>query len=240
MSLIKATDLQARRVRIPDIRVPVVLPTAAHPPTPVIDQERLALEGQVEALSEELQDLAKALQAREARIGELECDLDAGLADAEAKGREAGLAQGAEAKAEALAILEGSAERALGDFRAELQALEILAVALAKAGLAKVFGDGGEMTDKVARLIRRQLQELERTAVLRMEVSAADFGSGEALDGLRLAAGLDDVELKANDALSAGDCRIRLRLGELDIGLGQQWGRLSGMLDDALAVEAAE
>ena len=30
---------------------------------------------------------------------------------------------------------------------------------------------------------------------------------------------------------------IRLRLGELDVGVGQQWARLSGLLDEALATE---
>jgi len=242
MRVIKATDLLARRARAPEIRVPVLAAVAPVPPP--VDAARRELERQVEALSQQVATLtddkaalAETLEVRDADLGRMERELEAAVAEAEASGRAAGLAEGAEAKAESLEILEGTAGKAMDQLRGDLRGMETLAVALAKAALAKVFGDDRDMAARVARLVRRQLEGLDRAAVLRIEVSAADFGDVAALGDLSLAAGLEGIEIKALDLLPPGDCRIRLRLGELEVGLGQQWSRLSGLLDETLAME---
>lgn len=242
MSVIKATDLLARRARTPEIRVPVLAAVAPVPPP--VDAARLELERQVEALSQDVaaltedkDALAETLEVREADLARMQLELDAAVAEAEARGRAAGLAEGAEAKAESLEILEDAARKAMDQLRGDLRGMETLAVALAKAALAKVFGDDRDMAARVARLVRRQLEGLDRAAVLRIEVAAADFADAAALADLSLAAGLEGIEVKAIDLLPPGDCRIRLRLGELEVGLGQQWGRLSALLDETLALE---
>jgi flagellar biosynthesis/type III secretory pathway protein FliH len=242
MGVIKASDALARRARFPDIRVPA-LPTAAQEVTP-FSAARHDLEQRVEALSEQLAELenekaelAEALSACEAELAQAARDHETALADAEERGRADGLAAGAEAKAESLELLEAGTSRAVDQLRSDLKGMETLAVALAKAGLAKVFGDDRDMARRVERLIRRQLEGLERASILRVEVSATDFTGAVALDGLSDAAGLEGIEVKAVDALGPGDCRMRLRLGELEVGIGQQWARLSGLLDDVLARE---
>jgi flagellar biosynthesis/type III secretory pathway protein FliH len=241
MGVIKADQLLARRARAPGIRAPIV---AA--PSPEPGPEWLELQSRLEALADELQRLrdenatlgeeleaARAETARASREGE-----EAAAAAAESA-REAGWAEGAEAKAEALARLEDAVDRAMDQFRIDLRGMETLAVALSKAALAKVFGDDRDMAHRVSRLVRRQIEALDRDSVLRVEVAVADFADPTALGDLGRDAGLDGIEVKAVDELSAGDCRIRLRLGELDVGLAQQWGRLTSLLDEALTVEGA-
>ena len=240
MGVIKADQLQARRARAPEIRVPV-LPTAAPAAAPV-DPERVELERRLEALTEEvsrLRDekivLETAIEVAEAEAERLVREGETEAVAAEARGRDTGLAEGQEAKAETLARLEAAADRALDQFRMDLRGMETLAVALSKAALAKVFGDDREMAHRVARLVRRQVEALDRDSVLRIEVAAGDFADATALDELAVDAGLEGIEIKAVEELDAGDCRIRLRLGELEVGLGQQWGRLSALLDETLA-----
>jgi flagellar biosynthesis/type III secretory pathway protein FliH len=242
MGVIKATDALARRARFPEIRVPL-LPLATQDVAP-FSAARHELELRVDELIEQLADLenqdralADALADCEAKLARAERDHEAALAEAVERGRAAGFEAGSGAKAEALETLQAGAERALEQLRGDLRGMETLAVALARAGLAKVFGDDRDMAGRVARLVRRQMEGLERATVLRIEVSSQDFAEVGSLDDLSHAAGLEGIEVKALDGLARGDCRIRLRLGELDVGLGQQWARLSGLLDDALATE---
>lgn len=243
MTVIKAADPVARRVRPPQIRVPVLPGHVGPAPS---DSARLALEAQVAALEAELAEvqaqasqLSAALAAQEAEAAQTAMDHTQALAQAAAEARAAGRDEGAAAKDEALEVLAGAAERALDELRQDLSGLEVLAVALSRAALAKVFGEADDLGDRVARLVRRQLAEVERSAVLRIEVSAADFRDAAALEALGSRAGLSGIETCALDTLAAGDCRIRLRLGELEIGLAQQWGRLQALLDEALPAEAA-
>jgi flagellar biosynthesis/type III secretory pathway protein FliH len=244
VGVIKADQLLARRARPPAIRPPMV--AAPIPAPPPVDPQRLELELRVEALTEEAQRLRDekaaleaAIEAAGAEAARLAREAEAAVAAAEEAGRAVGLAEGAEAKAEALARLEAAADRAMDQFRTDLRGMETLAVALSKAALAKVFGDDRDMAYRVARLVRRQIETLDRDAVLRVEVAAGDFTDPAALEGLVADAGLDGIEVKAIEDLQPGDCRIRLRLGALEVGLGQQWGRLSSLLDEALGAEPA-
>lgn len=239
MGVIKADELRARRVRAPELGAP-------RPAPPAVDPERVALERQIDALAAEvagLRDeklvLETALEVAEAGAERQRLDHEAAVAAAEAAGRASGFAEGEAAKGEALARLEAAADRALDHFRADLRGMETLAVALSKAALAKVFGDDRDMPQRVTRLVRRQIEALERDAVLGIDVAAADFPDAAALDDLGRAAGIDGIEVRALETLDGGDCRIRLRLGELDVGLGQQWSRLSALLDETLAADAS-
>jgi flagellar biosynthesis/type III secretory pathway protein FliH len=244
MGVIKADQLLARRARPPEIRVPVLAAAPAAAPPPV-DPERVALEARLETLLAEVERLRAEAAEAQAAIATAEAEVvrvaregEEARAAAEQAAHAAGLAEGAEAKAQLLARLESAADRAMDQFRVDLRGMETLAVALSKAALAKVFGDDREMAHRVARLVRRQVEALDRESILRVEVSAADFAAAAALDDFAHDAGLSGVEIKAIEELDAGDCRIRLRLGELEVGLAQQWSRLSDLLDDALSPEA--
>lgn len=249
MAVIKADQLLARRARAPEIRVPVLAPLVAAPapinPERLVElEDRLAeLEDETARLRSEKAEVAAALEAAleaaEAESAKRTAESEAAVAEAEARGREAGFVEGSEAKAESIAVLEAAADRAMDQFRTDLRGMETLAVALSKAALAKVFGDDRDMAYRVGRLVRRQVEALDRDAVLRVDVATTDFADAAAVEGLLRDAGLDGIEVRTVDGLGTGGCRIRLRLGELDVGLSQQWSRLGALLDETLAVEGA-
>jgi type III secretion protein L len=242
MTLIKAADPMARRARPPEIRLSA-LPAAPDPP--MTAAERAALERVLDELSEHMRtletknaSLEDSLMAARAEAAQAALGLDAAVAEAKVSAHEDGLAAGAAAKAEALQQLDAGLARATERLAADLQGLETLAVSLAKAALAKIFDDHDGLADRVVQLIRRQLADLERGALLGVEVSERDFPDSESLQHLSRTAGLSGVEIRALAGLEPGGCRLRLRLGELDVGVGQQWARLSALLDGALAPNA--
>ena len=250
MSVIKAKDALAKTARWPVL-------TAARPPelSPMpVDPLREALEVELQAQSrqiEELIDQVALLQEElaavrdEASVGrillaEKDAEIQAAVADAAVAGREDGRREGAEAKVEILLALDAAITRTAEQLRADMQSLEPIAIALARAALTKVFGDTPHIDDRIARLVRRQLESLDRAAVLSVTVSANDFSDDDALATLSAAAGLEGLVVQASEALGSGDCRMRLRLGELDVGLSRQWSSLRALLDDALAEPEGE
>ena len=104
--------------------------------------------------------------------------------------------------------------------------------------MGKVLGAPDEPARLVESLIRRQLADVLSELLLRIEVSAVNFPDAESLSGLAVAVGKERVQIAASPALSSGDCSFKLRLGELEVGLPEQWRRLAGLFD-AMAQEPA-
>lgn len=125
-------------------------------------------------------------------------------------------------------------ERALGDAReawdARLGELDILAVKLARAALAKIFGDRADLAGLVAETVAHHLQGLAADAVVGVRVSAEDF-PGEALDALGARLDVARSRLAIDPDLGAGGCRIDLKLGAIDVEPARQWA----VIDRALA-----
>ena len=241
MTLIKATDVLATRARTPAFRQPVPTPFIVLPDPQLVamQESQLALETERSALEAEVAALKETLKEEETRRDDQLARMQEEMAEAVAEARAAGRAEGAAQKGESLAVLESATIEAVDDFRAALRGLECLAITLSKAALARVFGDHQDVADQVARLIRHQLTALDRDALLWVEVSSTDFADAAALSELSGQIGAESVELRGIDDLPPGGCRIRLRLGELDVGLDQQWRALSGLLDEAIAAGEA-
>jgi flagellar assembly protein FliH len=246
VGVIKSEDLRSGQVRSAEFypavrgRDPVVVGLHADPAYVALESELEARSSEIAELHERLERLSAQVGDSERQVASLLLEHEDALIDAEAKGRSAGWVDGADAKAETLQRLEATSLQAIELFRNDLRGMEALAVALSKAALAKVFGDTGDTGDMAARvtsLVHQQISGLDRAAVLQIEVSAVDFSDEAALDELRLSPGLSGIEVIALEGRSAGDCRIRLKLGELDVGLGQQWSRLSKLFDETLAME---
>ena len=106
--------------------------------------------------------------------------------------------------------------------------LERLAALLARTCLDRMLLADDGRADTVAALLRSQLARLEADAAVRIQVSAEDFPSPEALQMLAPA----PCEIIASPSLKGGDCAIRLRLGTLEVGIGQQWGVLRDALEE--------
>jgi len=189
------------------------------------DPEFLALQGECEALK-------SRLDAQAAELAELRDAAQSAFAAGEAKGREAGLREAADGEAERLARLEAGIADARDDLRQSLDGLERLAPALAAEALSGILGATDDRVSLVAAIVRRQLALIESRAVVHVEVSAADFVDDEALAALEGVLGAQGPSVHASVALKSGDCRIKLKLGTLEVGVDQQWGQLRALLQE--------
>lgn len=108
-----------------------------------------------------------------------------------------------------------------------LAEIDVLAVHLARAGLAKLFADSGDLGDIVSRAITRMLSTLQASSVVAIAVSEGDF-SREALATMSEGRA---VAITADPALVTGACRVDLKLGHIDLGVET----LASELDAALA-----
>jgi flagellar assembly protein FliH len=188
---------------------------AAEPPRPDPELARLR-----EALAEAEQKLTE----QDRLLGEIPAAIEGALAEGEEKGR----AQAAEREAERLAIIGKAAEQALAGYAEGMAELERLAALLARTCLDRMLLADAGRTETVAALLRGQLTRLETETAVRIQVSAEDFPSPEALAALAPA----PCEIIASPSLREGDCTIQLQLGTLDIGIGQQWGALRDALEE--------
>ncbi|HMC91812.1 MAG TPA: hypothetical protein VKI45_05065 [Allosphingosinicella sp.] len=197
---------------------------------------RLGSDGVVsieEELRAELAEAHAALAARGAEIDRLEKAGKAAVAAAEARGHARGAAEadaGTEAALAALGKGLGAARDALAR---DLTGLERLAPLLAIEALDRIFGPDAPQREAVAQTLDRHLRTLDRQAVLCAYVSRGDFPEDEALAALGASVG---VRVEALPELDRGACRLRLRLGALEVGPAQQWARLRDTL--AAAAEA--
>lgn len=224
MTLIKFDDcLAATKVRALDSGADAW--SFAREPLSASEVERLLM-------IEEIADLNRQLQAREAELELGAQNLPVAVAAAEAKGHQAGLEAGRERGEKALNQLGLGMEVALRNLSAQMTGMECLAVGIAKWGLEKILGPSADRSRLIVDLISRQVEELEDGAILQIDVSAADFPNELAVLALRDSHAALGSRIKVRDRLAAGDCSIKLELGGIEIGLSQQWDRLSTALDE--------
>jgi flagellar biosynthesis/type III secretory pathway protein FliH len=191
-------------------------------PEPVVSVEVMALRRQLDIAQTEL-------QARSAEVERLRSDVTRAFHEGEVEGRKLGLLEAQSREDASLAALGEALTQATRELQGTFASLEDLAVAITSTALAKILDDPSERAELVASLIRRQLQDLESQALLHITVSAVDFADEDALARLASALGRA-VKLEAQEGLPSGECRMKLTLGVLDVGLGQQRERLQQVL----------
>ncbi|HEY2710714.1 MAG TPA: hypothetical protein VGI95_21925 [Caulobacteraceae bacterium] len=202
---------------------------AVQPAKPTVAPEILSLRGEVERLTQQL-------TAQQAEIEQLRQAAVDARRDGEADGRKRGRQESDSRRAEQLAKLERGVEIACAQFSEELLSLERLAGLVAREALAKVVGDPARHNELLLGAIRRQLEQLETSCIVSISVSRTDFDQSEELADLAASLARTGVDLAASDELKAGECRIKLSLGELSVGVPQQWERLEPALE-ALAAD---
>jgi len=220
MGLIKSMEARdGGRVRGLDAAPPMA-------PEPQRDEAR-------EAWRQEGDALRALVAARDLELADRSQAAEAAFDRGYDAGHTAGSQAGADQAAAALARLEAGLASALERLAQDLSGLDRLAAAVARTAIARMLGDSTEHADLVTALVRRQVAVLEAGAILGVEVAAADFPDPAALEAL--AQGLPGLEIRARSDLGPGDARLQLRLGGLEVGVGQQWGRLAALLDDLAA-----
>lgn len=228
--LLKAADAPAQaNVRHLTDRIHALNPVAGipsdpEPAPPSAEALRIAkLEERNAALAAQLEQASEAAPRREEEAFERGLAEGAKRAVTREDDRQAALAEGLAAAQE--------------EFSACLARLDILALEVAQTALARIFGDETLYSGMVAATLRRQMADIEQIMAIRACVSPADFPDERAL--VTLAGGLPGLDVTHDPALAAGDCRIDLRLGRIEAGIGKQWTRLSALIDDLAQEEAA-
>lgn len=204
---------------------PVVLPTR-----PEAARERVQ-----PAPSVPLQDELSDARAQVAHLrDELAAARTAGIraqAEARAAGRREGEADAADESERRLAAIGEGLAAAAAAWSQRLDALEPLAVLVARAVLLKLIATDERMDELVTRSIARQMELVRRDTVVSIRVSAADFPDDAALVGLSAATGTGDRVILADQALEPGSCRIELLLGEIELGVRTRWREAAQLLE---------
>jgi flagellar biosynthesis/type III secretory pathway protein FliH len=191
-------------------------------PAQVVPPETLALRRDIETLTRQLQQQTEEIDRLKAGVAQA-------FQDGEARGKAAGRQEATDQEEKRTSRLREGVALACARFDDSLASLERLSSLLALEGLQKLIGDPAHHRDLLIRTIRLNLDRLEANALVRVEVSLADFPGP--LEAAGKAIGRGKLELRAVEELSAGQCRIRLRLGELDVGVAEQWAGLKGLLE---------
>lgn len=172
--------------------------------------------------------------------GELRAAVAAGAAAAEEaarlsreQGRRDAIEQRQQDDEQRLKALQHGLAQASAEWREQLLLLERLAPLLARSALAKLFHGCDDYSELVARSIALQLEALGREAIVSIHVSARDFPEAESLSSLRAGSRAGGSDIVTDAELAAGECRLKLRMGHLDIGIPSQWRELSALLDEA-------
>lgn len=153
-----------------------------------------------------------------------------------AAAREEGAEDARRAEDERVAAIEQGVADALAAWRDRLDGLEQLAAQLSKAALAKLFDDSADLADLVGRTLARRMRAIDTAAVVRVRVSAADFGDADALQALAVRAGSPAAAIVAEPDAPPGACEIDLAVGHLDLSIHGQWHAI----EQCLAAIAAE
>lgn len=187
----------------------------AVPAVPVRSEAELALD----AANDEITRLQRALvEMRE--LG------DRARKEALETGRKEGLRTAQDDIERSIASIVKGVDQAQRAWDERLAELDVLAVMLARAAVAKIFGDGADLADLVTRAIGSRLRALRSERVIGVKVSAADFPDADALDALRAGIGDRAFDVIVDTAFVAGQCRLDLTLGHVDLGIGSQWREL--------------
>jgi flagellar assembly protein FliH len=137
---------------------------------------------------------------------------------------------------DALTALSNALGEASTETLEKLGSAERLALLLCDAALARLFSDAAAQKDLLVRAIRRQVEQLRSELILSVRVSAADFPESASLQALRRILG-GQFDIKQDHGLSAGSCRIDLRLGHIDLSLPAHWAALQSELRRLAALE---
>lgn len=207
----------------------LALPPLAAPPT--AEALRIAeLEGQVSEMRRETDELRQAAAVLESAIVE-------GRREALAQGRAEGRKEAEDRSSERLTSLKEALGNIAGDFRQAMDRLELLSGDLAGLALGRIVGEAALRPGLIADTLRQATTELFRDSVVIAEVSRADFPDAVSLERLRLPQTAPAVEVRINDEMASGACRLRLKLGEADLGLDGQVARLRALLETRAQVE---
>ncbi|WP_157215380.1 FliH/SctL family protein [Flavisphingomonas formosensis] len=179
--------------------------------------------------------LTERRQAEQALLAEHERALAKAREDAFDEGRDAAQKE----DAQRLSLLRDALVALRDQVDARMRETERLAVLLARDCLDILFGAASNRQDDVERLIRHQMEQIDRAMILEIRVSASDFPEEVLIQQLAYRLTPDGgLTLLRDPRLASGQCTVVVRLGRMEIGLDQQWPALRELLGELAAPEA--
>jgi flagellar biosynthesis/type III secretory pathway protein FliH len=180
----------------------------------------------------ELRRLRDVVSELEAEVAAHPGALEAARAEGEAAGRATAEAEVNEDREKSLELLAAGISVASDRLDDLLGRTELLGLLVARNAIAKLFGEDGAREAVVIGLAKHQLARIDREMLVAIEVSRLDFPDTREVEELAESLGIARTTVLVRDDLAAGDCRMRCRLGALDIGLDQQWGAIRELIDE--------
>ena len=139
----------------------------------------------------------------------------------------------------ALDILQSGMKNATQYLAKRLDTLDGLALFLSQTALEKIVGDNKKYKDLISRMIDLQITGLRKETVLQILVSSIDFPNKTSLKSLALKLNLDAATIKADPQLTAGESRIDLRLGHIELSVPGFWNDIQELFSEIISeVEA--
>ena len=183
--------------------------------------------------------LESELRQRDLAAASLRADIDTARETGRSEGRAAGVREAEDRQAARLTLLEQNLRGARDKLDECFAALGRLAMLVAQECLDTILGDPEYRADALRAIVAKQLTQIEKPALLAIEVSGTDFPDAASLAAIEGEVAPHRVAVRANAEIAVGGCRMTLRLGRMDIGIDQQWGTLRALLGEIAAEEEA-
>jgi flagellar biosynthesis/type III secretory pathway protein FliH len=177
--------------------------------------------------------LEKELESRSRTERELREEIKQAYLRGIEEGKAEGLKQANDLQQERLSLLEKTLSVAVKDIQESVRASERLGALLAHDCLDILFADPEQRVHIVTDLIHKQVAQIDPAMVLHVSVSPDDFPDDVVIEELACRVGIPAAHIGVAPQLRSGDAKLHLKLGENDIGLAQQWGRLAQILVQA-------
>lgn len=195
------------------------------PPVPSAEARRIT------ELQRQASEAEQTIATLQDQIGRLADEALNAMREGHAEGLIEGRKAAEDQSARLLVLLTEASDRASEDFRRSLTTLEAAAGTLASLALARIVSDAGSRQSLVVDTVHRAVADLFEGSVVSIEVSPLDFPDPSALETLRLPQAAPPIDVRPVRGMASGDCRVRLRLGEIDLGLDGQLARLRAVLE---------
>jgi flagellar biosynthesis/type III secretory pathway protein FliH len=208
-------------------------------PTSDVDKVKAACADD-RALERQLQTLQAEKQEQELRIEQLASGADQRIAEARALGREEGREKARketrDAEAARMAVLSKRMETVSADLARRMDSMENLAALLAHDALSHMFGESSQYADLITRMIGEKISRIGVSNVVEICVSQQDFNEGD----LAQIGSSDHIKVTVIDGAASGHFTLRLKLGQVDVSLEDEYRHILNHLQDCARLEPAE
>lgn len=222
MAIVKRSDLATRQTTpfFPNFSVQRL------PRADLIRSDQLVREDENSAPSQIASQHARIAELEEL-VADLRSQLETGKKDAREEGRILGLAEAESNAQDLLAVFQNTLADATAAIAARIDGDRDIAVMIARAVLAEVFGDGADFAAMVSATAEKWASHLADDTVLGISVSAMDFADDAALLTLQ---SRKNITVRRDEKLKSGGCVFELQLGKIDASIPLQIGAADELL----------